>query len=184
MTEAPIPVNSIVSIPRLGHHGAMRTAFAISGFALALAACAPLSIYYRPGVPVARMQTDTTQCEVQALREAPVANQIRQRPPIYYPGTQYCDASGACVTRPGYWVDGGFYTVDVNRDLRARVQDLCMAKKGYQPVSLPNCPVTLARSVAPDRTRILPALTEDSCAIRYDDGSWQIVTPQAPVASQ
>jgi len=61
---------------------------------LMLAACAPLSIYYRSGVSVARMQTDQINCEVRALKDAPVANQIRQRPPVYFPGRQICHAGG------------------------------------------------------------------------------------------
>ncbi len=144
---------------------------------LLLAACAtPLSIYYRPGVSVARMQTDQTRCQVSALRDAPVASQIRQRPPIYVPGRRVCDASGVCYTEPGYWVEGAIYTVDPNADLRARLETMCMAAKGYQPVSIPACPGAIAQAAAPARTRQLPTLSENSCAIRNQDGSWQIVT--------
>ena len=144
---------------------------------LLLAACAsPLSIYYRPGVSVARMQTDQTRCQVSALRDAPVATQVRQHPPIYLPGRRICDSSGACYTEPGYWVDGGIYTVDPNADLRARLETMCMAAKGYQPVSIPPCPSAVAEAVTPARTRQLPTLSENSCAIRNQDGSWQIVT--------
>ena len=143
---------------------------------LMLAACAPLSIYYRPGVSVARMQDDQINCEVRALKDAPVANQVRQRPPIYFPGRQYCNAGG-CYYSPGYWIDGGIYTVDVNQDLRERVADQCMARKGYQPVSVPLCNASVKSAVTPQQTRTLPTLTENTCSIRYDDGSWQIVNP-------
>ncbi|MFD3189210.1 hypothetical protein ACFMPD_02915 [Sedimentitalea sp. HM32M-2] len=161
----------------------MKPANWIIAAGLFLGACGPLSIYYRPGASVSRMQTDATRCEVAALKDAPVANQIRQRPPIYFPGGQYC-TGGGCYYRPGYWADGGIYTVDVNRDLRLRVQDMCMAQKGYQPVTVPRCSAAVARAVPPAPTRTLPRLTEESCAIPYDDGTWQIVTPQAPIAAE
>lgn len=161
----------------------MKLLFRIIVAGLALGACGPLTLYYRPGVSVSRMQTDTTRCEVAALKDAPVANQIRQRPPIYFPGQQYCGPKG-CVYRPGYWVDGGYYTVDVNRDLRSRVLDLCMAEKGYQPVSVPRCSPAVTAAAPQIPTRTLPALAENSCSIQYDDGTWQIVTPQVPTASE
>ena len=176
MPDAPDPVNSIVLRCALGHTVAMKPFMPLSGFFLALAACAPLSIYYRPGVSVSRMQTDQTNCQVSALAKAPVANQMRQRPPVYFPGQQYCTASG-CYSGPGYWVNGGYYTVDVNSDLRNRVEAQCMGAKGYQPVSLPLCSPGIKSSVAPAQTQTLPPLSEQSCSIRYDDGSWQIVTP-------
>ncbi|MFC6687319.1 hypothetical protein [Jhaorihella thermophila] len=144
---------------------------------LALAGCTDVTFYHKPGVAVGRAQTDTTDCEVEALQKAPVANQIRQEPPIYYPGRTVCDPSGNCWTTPGYWVEGGIYTVDVNRELRARVMDMCMAGKGYAPVTLPRCSPNVAASVPKRPTTTLPQLTPQSCVIRHDDGSWQIVSP-------
>jgi len=175
MTDGPGPVNSIVPHRRLRHSEAMKRILAPLCAALALAACAPMSIYYRPGVPVQRMQDDTTRCEVRALREAPVATQIRHTPPVYVPGRQVCDAAGNCWMRPGYWVDGDIYTVDVNAGLRARAKDLCMAEKGYSPVSLPPCPPEVKQATPPGVTTVLPRLTQNACVIRNRDGSWQIV---------
>lgn len=149
----------------------------LSAVLLAGACAAPLSIYYRPGVSVSRMQTETTNCQVAALKDAPVANQVRQRPPVYFPGRQYCNAGGGCWYAPGYWVDGGIYTVDVNRDLRNQVEAQCMAKKGYRPVSLPNCSANVKAAAPPAATSTLPQISQNSCVIRYDNGSWQIVTP-------
>lgn len=183
MTEAPGTVNSIVSGRTLGHHRPMLPIARLLVAASALAACTPLSIYYRPGVDVARMQSDTTRCEVASLRDAPVANQIRQRPPIFIPGRNVCNG-GKCYYAPGYWVDGGFYTVDLNRDLRARVMDLCMAEKRYQPISFPNCSPAIASAVPKATTLRLPKISESSCVIKYNDNSWQIVTPQQTTASQ
>jgi hypothetical protein len=154
----------------------MKPITSLFGAVLTLTACAPLSIYYRPGVSVSRMQNDQINCQVSALAKAPVANQVRQRPPIYFPGQQYCTASG-CYNSPGYWVSGGYYTVDTNKILRGNVEVQCMGGKGYQPVSVPLCSPGIKSSVAPAQTRTLPTLGENACSIRYDDGSWQIVNP-------
>ena len=177
MTDAPGTVNSIVIVRGLGENEAMRPVFRVCIVVAALSACAPLSIYYKPGVSVSRLNTDRTECEVAALRDAPVSNQIRQNPPVYVPGDLVCDAAGNCLRRAGYWVSGGLYTVDVNADLRGRVKDICMAQRGYQPVSIPLCSDSVKRAAAPRATVQLPELSEASCAIRYDDGSWQIVNP-------
>ena len=184
MTDAPSTVNSIVTAPPPGQNVDMKPPFTLAVAALALTGCAaPLSIYYRPGAAVTRMQTDETHCAVKALKDAPVANQVRQYPPVWFPGTQYCNSNG-CYYSPGYWVDGGFYTVDVNRPLRERVQTLCMAEKGYQPVTLPRCSTAVAKAAPPAQTTTLPRLTQESCAISYKGGGWQIVTPAAATASE
>ena len=146
------------------------------GVLTAVCACAPLSTYYKPGVSTARLEQDQTACEVSSLRDAPVATQIRQRPPVFIPGERICDAAGSCIERPGYWVSGGIYTVDVNEGLRARLMDICMAKKGYQPVSIPRCEGAVAQSAPAGRTTVLPRLDTNSCAILNRDGTWQIVT--------
>lgn len=183
MTDAPDLVNSIVTVFTLRQDARMRSFIKICVFGMAVSGCGPLSIYYKPGVAVSRMQTDTLNCEVKALNDAPVANQIRQRPPVYYPGRQYC-SGGNCTYRAGYWVSGGFYTVDVNASLRSRVEDQCMAQIGYQPVRLPRCSAGVAAQVPTAATRTLPQLTENSCSIINDDGTWQIVTPVVPIASE
>lgn len=153
----------------------MRLALAAAVAVLGLASCAPLDLYYKPGVPVARLEADRTQCEVRALRDAPVANQIRQTPPRWVPPQQVCNAAGNCATRPGYWLDGSIYTVDVNAPLRARVLDQCMIARGYAPVTLPNCPADVARATPARPTTVLPGrLGPDACAIRRGD-RWQIV---------
>jgi hypothetical protein len=176
MTEGPGTVNSIVIHHALGHHSAMRRVYWIL-LPLILAGCLPLGLYYRAGVPVSRLNADQTNCEVRALRDAPVATQIRRTPSRFVPGRRICDATGACVTRPGYWIEGDYYTVDVNENLRERVLDMCMAEKGYRPVRIPPCSQAVVRAAPQGVTTTLPRLTEKSCVIRNKGGSWQIVNP-------
>ncbi|MEO1733710.1 MAG: hypothetical protein AAFR45_08810 [Pseudomonadota bacterium] len=140
-----------------------------------LAACSPMSMYYKPGETVTKLNRDLTTCQVAALKDAPVANQIRQRPPVYYPGYRHCDGYGKCYQTPGYWADGGVYTVDVNKDLRTRVTDMCMGDRGYTLVEIPLCNEELKSRVVPANTTVLPDLTPSSCAIRNADGGFQIV---------
>ncbi|WP_406644675.1 hypothetical protein QEZ52_12455 [Aliisedimentitalea scapharcae] len=140
-----------------------------------MTACSPLAIYYKPGVAVQKLQSDTDACEVSALKDAPVANQIRQTPARYIPGRRICNGLGQCTSSPGYWVPGSYYTVDVNKGLRQRRNDSCMAAKGYQPVSISQCPQRVANSAPPGATSRLPDLTDTSCVIRNNDGSFQIV---------
>ncbi|MCF6232484.1 MAG: hypothetical protein L3J36_05215 [Rhodobacteraceae bacterium] len=142
---------------------------------LILTACAPLSIYHRAGVSVTRMQSDQLACEVRAVKDAPVANQIRQNPPIFMPSRRVCNGP-KCTVFPGYWAQGQIYTVDVNAGLRARVEGQCMAQKGYRPVELELCDSKTKAQVVPGQTSVLPKLTQDTCAIRHQDGRWQIVT--------
>lgn len=132
-----------------------------------LSACAPLKTYYRPGVTVAKLASDTTDCEVKALAAAPVVLERVVKPPEYTPPQQDCDGAGNCVYEPGYWEPGHTYTIDLNRDLRKRVETQCMARLGYAPVSVPQCPKGVE---AAGQTRVLPKLSERSCVIRKDGG--------------
>jgi hypothetical protein len=142
----------------------------------ALSACMPLTIYHKTGVEVTRMERDRTDCAVRALNAAPVATQVRQTPPVFVPARQVCNSAGVCTVIPGYWEPGHIYTVDPNEGLRARVQDQCMADRGYAPVSIPACPAGIRNAAPVQASTRLPAITPRSCVIRYDDGSWQIVT--------
>jgi len=138
--------------------------------------CSPFRLYYQPGVAVEAMQRDQLACETRALAAAPVANQIRQSPPRYVPARRYCRAPGDCYSRGGYFVGGDIYTVDVNADLRRRVERQCMADQGYAFTELPRCRTGIADQVPVAATQVLPPLTDQSCVISNEDGTWQIVT--------
>lgn len=184
MTEAVRRVKSIVSAMQKRQHDPMvnpkRLTLIYIGL-LGLASCGPLPVYYRVGANVAQLQTDTLSCEVKALKEAPVANEIRHRPPVFYPGGQYC-SGGNCWSRPGYWVDGGTYTVDVNLGLRNRLEQSCMANRGYQLIDLPRCSqqqiaAYLSQPGSQTTRGKQPKLSETSCALRLKDGTTRILSP-------
>lgn len=146
---------------------------------VALASCGPLSTYYRDGVSVSRQQSEILDCQVSSLRYAPVANEIRQSPPIYFPGRTVCNASGHCYVTPGWWQPGNVYTVDRNAGLRAQVERQCMAQKGFAPVELPRCKQNVTAQVFPAPNSKLPALGPNSCIAKLGDGTLRIVTPQS-----
>ncbi|EBA17784.1 hypothetical protein RSK20926_18637 [Roseobacter sp. SK209-2-6] len=155
----------------------LRTRILVFLLPLMLAACGPLNVYFRDGVSQARLDRDLLACEVKALKEAPVAAEIRHRPPVFYPGRRVCNSEGHCWTTPGHWVDGGSYTVDVNRALRGRIEQSCMAQKGYQQLALPRCTNTL--NLPPQPLAQTPLrLDGNSCAIQRKNGTVQIVTYQ------
>ncbi len=155
----------------------MKTVFRLLFTTMLLSSCGPLSMYYREGESVSKAQTETTQCQVKALNDAPVANQVRQGPPIYWPGRTYCDGVGRCYRTGGWWEPGRIYTVDVNEGLRANVEAQCMAAKGYRPISLPPCKQNVKSQVQPSRTTTFPQVTANSCFVKFDDGTFQIITP-------
>lgn len=145
---------------------------------LGLASCGPLPVYYNEGRDQTRTNSDTVTCKLEALKEAPVANQIRQRPPVYYPGRQHCH-DGKCWSSPGYWVDGGSYTVDVNQGLRRQLEQRCMAQKGYRRLELPRCTKEqiAALQTLPGSAKRGAGLPENACAVRQSDGNTIILPP-------
>jgi hypothetical protein len=176
MADGPWAVNSIVLASMSRQDQPMKANPMVPIFAiLLLASCSPLTIYYKEGAGVSRMQSDLLRCEVSAAQEVPVATEFRSEPPYYVPGRRVCYRNGKCYLQGGFFLPGQVYTVDANRGLRGRVEAQCMADKGYSPVSLPRCSSDVARRVPPGATRTLPALAEKNCVIRNDDGSWQIV---------
>ncbi|WP_170549182.1 hypothetical protein [Ruegeria atlantica] len=145
---------------------------------MVLSACeGPLSLYYREGESVTRLQAETTQCQVKALEEVPVATQIRQSPPTYWPGRTYCDGRGRCYRSPGWWQPGQVYSVDANQGLRNQVEAQCMAKKGFRPISLPPCKQNVKSRVPAVATTTLPPIGTQSCYVKFDNGSFQIIDP-------
>ncbi len=150
--------------------------FLLSLLSVTVAACGPIPVYYREGASVARLEEDGLSCKVAALKDAPVENQIRQHPPQYFPGERIC-TDGRCWTRPGYWIDGQIYTVDVNLGLRRQLEQSCMEKKGYRQVSLKRCSMDEASSRLASQSNRLPPLSEQTCVWKSPDNTLRILAP-------
>lgn len=135
---------------------------------LVLAGCAPVPVYYKDRTTFAVLEQDLTACEIQALREAPVANEIRQDAPVYYPGRRVC-RDGRCYHTSGYWREGRIYTVDVNASLRKRAETSCMVQKNYSVVEAQRCPLGTVRPPKGALHTLLPP-TPENCAISVKNG--------------
>ncbi len=155
-----------------GHVTHMKQTLALGAALALLASCTPLKIYHKPGVSVTRAQTDTTQCEVSALKQAPVNIEIRRDPPEFVPARRVCDDAGKCREYGGYWIPGEVYTVDLNKGLRKRVELQCMAARGYSPAKIEQCPPGVQ---ATGVTTVLPPISDKSCVIKNKDGTFLIV---------
>lgn len=171
MAERGITVNSIVTVPVLVHSAPMKPILPLTLVVLA-GACAPVSTYYKPGVEVARLETDTTNCQVTAAQEVPPNTQIRSTPSAFYPGVAYC-GGGGCFYGDPFWADSYVYSVDTNAPLRQKVTDQCMNAKGYAPVRIPLCPIEVKAPAG--RQDRMPVLTPNSCAVRDQNGGYKIV---------
>lgn len=142
------------------------------------AGCAPLHLYYKEGETVARMERDEIACETTALRQVPADIRRRYIPPTYQ-NYKVCPSVGHChwhrrLVSPGRWE-----SYDANLSLRLRVTEQCMADKGYVRTKIKRCDTTTTRATTLRATRVLPPVSEASCAIRLKSGRWQIVTPGA-----
>ncbi|WP_317054551.1 hypothetical protein [Roseovarius rhodophyticola] len=135
-----------------------------------------MSLYYKEGVEVTRVDSDLARCGVFALREVPKDIRRRYIPPVY-DYRRYCSGSGNCtiqrvLIRPGRWE-----SYDANEELRSTVQAQCMADRGYAKVRLKACSPSVIEQTRITSTRVLPPLTANSCAIRIKGDKYQIVTP-------
>ena len=145
----------------------------------ALAACAPLTVYYKQGASVAAMEQTLNECKVKALREVPPRILTRYTPPVTAPYT-HCNANGNCYTYFRTITPGRYERYDANEGLRDRTERLCMAGASYAKTSIKECDPSQVEAARPlTATRTFPPLTENSCVIRLKSGRWKIVTPGA-----
>ncbi|WP_198389403.1 hypothetical protein [Roseovarius faecimaris] len=141
-----------------------------------LAGCTSLSLFYKEGTPVQRLNADLGACKQKGFETIPVDQDTRFIPGSETPRT-FCDANGYCQT---VWVQitpDRIETYDANEGLREDFVEACMAQRGYQPVRLPACNDAVVRETTLSPTRVLPPLSAQSCAIRLKTGQYQIVTP-------
>lgn len=144
-----------------------------------LAACAPLTVYYKQGASVSAMERTLNECKITALRKVPPRILTRYIPPTTAPYTR-CDANGTCHTFQRVITPGRYERYDANESLRYKTEQLCMAGAGFEKVSVKECEPAQVEAAGPlSATRTFPPLTQASCAIRLKSGRWKIVTPGA-----
>lgn len=134
-----------------------------------VAGCGPVAVYHKDRTSFATLEQDLLTCEVQALRDAPVANEIRQDPPVFHPGRRICRKDGSCYHTGGYWREGRIYTVDTNLGLRKRLAQSCMIQEGYSQIEAHRCP---PGTVRPPKDALGQLITpsQNTCAISVKAG--------------
>lgn len=113
----------------------------------ATAACAAPStqvgaVYWKDEVSADQRRADHTSCEVAALQAAPRALSSTPNPTYRVPDNVQCTQVGNytnCYNYGGQVIGGGTTTTDYNQDLRDRVQDQCMASRGYSLRQFRSC---------------------------------------------
>lgn len=138
-----------------------------------LTACVSDTVYHAPGVSIAARDAAFAQCQAQALRQYPVRNETRTRPPTFIPATETCDAAGVCTRTEAYWEPGETYIVDVNRDFRRTATQGCMGDAGFSRVSLPFC----EEGTAVTYSTTIPTLSGGTCLLRQRGAEPLIVNP-------
>ncbi len=141
--------------------------------AATLAACVSDTVYHAPGVSVASRDATFAQCEAQSLRQYPVRNETRFRPPTFIPATETCDAAGICTRTEGYWEPGDAYTVDINADFRRTATQGCMGANGFSRIELPFC----EEGTAVSQSTTIPTLNGGTCLLRQRGSEPLIVNP-------
>jgi len=154
----------------------MKPSLYTSALLILAAACGPVDIYHLEGVSTAQLTRDEAICRTDALKAVPVDTRTRIVPGTIVPRT-HCNATGHCYT---HWVQLAptrYETYDANEGPRRTYVHNCMLGKGYERSSLPRCAPEVVKQTALTQTTELPAITEESCIIRFESGGWQIVTP-------
>ena len=156
-----------------------------------LAGCATLgtnSNYLYKDTPTTRSEKadDVLTCKVSAANEVPVSNQSSTTPtwttPVItspvscYTSGGYTNCTGG-VTTGGQTMGGNLVTMDVNRELRSRVEDRCLANKGYIRTSfpIPTCSAEQVPAGFVSNNSILYEPTEGSCVVNGTAGNGSVV---------
>lgn len=126
------------------------------------------TVYHQPGKTIQDRERALVHCDVKALKEAPVASEIRYTAP-QLEERKICDNKGNCIIDT-YWSTPDPYTVDVNETLRHRIKEQCMIQRGYDKVSLPKCENGSAVSIPARMGKLGP----QSCVVRSQGGTLRI----------
>lgn len=141
---------------------------------LALAGCSQ-TIYYRAGASTDRARTDEIACGRLALSQAPVEKEREIIPGRFIPGEVICDANNTCRRTPGRRTPPEIIVRDVNEELRRLIARQCMADRGYDRVTLPNCSEAVKAQVRPAVTKVMPTISGKACVIGRGAQGYQIV---------
>ncbi|WP_135568163.1 hypothetical protein [Solemya elarraichensis gill symbiont] len=140
----------------------------------------PVPMHHKTGVKPQKQTSDLTACQVNAVNAVPASMQVR-RTPIFTTRTKTnCYTMGdniQCDTTGGQISGGDVHTYDANADLRERVTDECMTKKGYIKYQLRRCTPSEVKN-SPTSNTTFPPVTEMTCVKQGPTGRWVLVNPE------
>ena len=150
----------------LGTVATVSNSAGILALLLSLSACSE-TFYYKTGGNMRAADSAEYKCEVSSLEKAPVAHMRKWTEKCSW--EEVCDKDDDCDEV--YVCERESEIVDANEELRDRLMVVCMEDRGYTRVSLPECSNAVRKAVTPRPTVTMPPLTENTCYIRYNDGS-------------
>ncbi|OOZ76055.1 hypothetical protein BOW50_10535 [Solemya velum gill symbiont] len=140
----------------------------------------PAEIHHKTGVKPQKQASDLTACQVKAANAVTASIQVRSTPIFQTRTKMNCrivDDNIRCKETGGRISGGDVRTYDANADLRERVTDECMTKKGYMKYEFRRCTPSEVKNSSTTNT-IFPPVTEMTCAKQTSTGGWVLVNPE------
>lgn len=136
----------------------------------------PLELIHpaKPGVTAGRMQSDFTDCKIEAAQRVPQQMTIATTPTYTTPVQTQCVNYGYsvnCQTTGGQTYGGDTYSYDANVSLRAAAEAQCLSRNGYRLTTVPKCPV--GAKTKPIREQLY-ALSANTCYVATAEGSYSL----------
>lgn len=136
----------------------------------------PIDIVYpvTSGVTAARLQNDTTDCQIEAAQRVPPQILTTTTPTRSSPTETQCVTKGntvTCTTTGGEIYGGETYSYDANESLRARAEAQCLSGRGYKLATIPKCPEAYA--TRPVHSQFYP-LSAATCYLPGAGGSYAV----------
>jgi len=102
----------------------------------------PLELIHpaKPGVTAGRMQSEFTDCEIEAAQRVPQQMAIGTTPTYTTPVQTQCVNYGysvSCQTTGGQTYGGNTYSYDANDGLRSKAEAQCLYRRGYRFTTVP-----------------------------------------------
>ena len=137
----------------------------------------PLRAYpYKAGVSFARIDSDRTDCQIEAAQRVPQNIVVSTTPSYSTPVQTTCNQIGTqtfCNQTGGQTYGGQTTSSDANAGLRVRAYGQCMANKNYRFVDIPACPQGVDLS-SQNNEPVLRPLSRTTCYQIYPSGGFAI----------
>ncbi|MEX3009022.1 hypothetical protein [Hoeflea sp. TYP-13] len=133
------------------------------------------TVGYRPNTTLKKTDDVFFECRVEAAKNVP-ANTITRTSPVRYTPVHTTCTSGYCYSTGGIRYGGYTSSVDKNASLRKEFFRRCLQKKGFTPVTIPQClPTQVPHGYKVSMSDKLTKPGANACAYKVTDNASQIV---------